>query len=604
MTARYALRCLPIVLAIIAIPFRGFAQGDTCTTALQVVSGVYASTGPTSGDAGPACGGGNNGNWYLYTPSFTGAITITSCHPLNNGTQFDTYVKVFTGSCDNLSCVAYNDDMGQSGQSCSNNVFASYLQVNVTAGQNYYIVWTNTFSSLPFTWELNECEGTAVGATYYDLNDNGTREAGEAHTPVMLLVQPGDHYVYSGNDPYFFCTDMGAHTITVPTPPLYHTAVPASQAFTIATLGQQVTGMDFGFQGIPGIYDGSATIWGWNPWIGNDTQLHLHYANIGTEDITATLTLDVDDQLSFVSASVTPTSINGQNVDWDLGVLAPGTSGTINVTIHTPASVAPNAPVDNGVLLEIAEADVDLLNNSDRLLGNATTSFDPNDKQVSEITITPEDVFEQKLLEYTVHFQNTGTAPAVNIVIKDSLDGDWDLGTFEVVGASHPFTVTVNNEVAIWTFANVMLPTEDSDALGSQGSFHYRMAPKNSLILGDQLTNRADIYFDYNVPVLTNTTVTTVALTTGVVEASLGNGLSVVPSPSNGLVTVRWSDVQLNNARLSVMDALGRTVYTSNLNGNGAQGRGMDLSFLPEGSYVARLSGDVRDVWTRFVIQR
>jgi hypothetical protein len=223
---------------------------------------------------------------------------------------------------------------------------------------------------------------------------------------------------------------------------------------------------------------------------------------------------------------------------------------------------------------------------------------------VSEITITPEDVFEQKLLEYTVHFQNTGTAPAVNIVIKDSLDGDWDLGTFEVVGASHPFTVTVNNEVAIWTFANVMLPTEDSDALGSQGSFHYRMAPKNSLILGDQLTNRADIYFDYNVPVLTNTTVTTVALTTGVVEASLGNGLSVVPSPSNGLVTVRWSDVQLNNARLSVMDALGRTVYTSNLNGNGAQGRVMDLSFLPEGSYVARLSGDVSDVWTRFVIQR
>ncbi|MBP7407407.1 MAG: T9SS type A sorting domain-containing protein [Flavobacteriales bacterium] len=603
MSLRYALPCFPVVLAIGAIPFRGLAQGDTCTTALQVVSGIYSSTGPTSGDAGPACGAGNDGNWYLYTASFNGAITITSCHPLNNGTQFDTYLKVYTGTCDDLVCVAYNDDIGQSGQSCSNNVFASHLQVNVTAGQNYYIVWTNTFSSLPFTWELNECEGTAVGATYYDNNDNGTREAGEPHAPVMLLVQPGDHYVYSGNDPYSFCTDIGEHTISVPTPPLYHIAVPSSRSFDIITLGQQVTGADFGFQGIPGIYDGSSSIWGWNPWIGNNTQLHLHYANIGTEDITATLTLEVDPQLTFVSASITPSSSSGQNVTWNLGVLTPGTSGSINVTISTPATVAPNSSVENGVLLAIAETDIDLLNNSDRLQGNATTSFDPNDKQVSEIIISPDDVAEQKPLEYTIRFQNTGTAPAVNIVIKDSLDGDWDLSTFEMVGASHPLTVTVNNEVAIWTFANIMLPTEDSDALGSQGSLHYRMAPKISLVLGDQLTNRADIYFDYNVPVLTNTTITTVALTAGIEEASLGNGLSVVPSPSNGTVSISWNDAQLNNARFSVMDPLGRTVYTSTMNGSVANGRSMDLSFLPEGSYVARLTSDARDVWTRFVIQ-
>ncbi len=596
MASRYSLFALPLLFAF-WLPSLSLAQGDTCTTALQVVSGVYASTGPTSGDAGPGCGGGTNGNWYLYTPNFTGAITITSCHPLNNGLQFDTYLKVFTGTCDALTCLGFNDDVN----SCPNNGFASYMQVNVTSGQNYYIVWTNTFSSLPFTWELNECEGSAVGVTYSDNNSNGTREPGEAHVPVMLLVQPGDHYVFSGNDPYAFCTDMGAHTVTVPSPPLYHTAVPSSQSFEITALGQQVTGLDFGFQPIPGIYDGSADIWGWNPWIGNDTQLHLHYANIGTEAITANLILDVDAQLSFVSASVAPDDVTGQLVTWNLGALAPGTSGYITVTIHTPATVAPNAAVDNSVTLNIAEADINLPNNSDHQLGNASTSFDPNDEQVSDIVITPEEVVEQKLLEYTVRFQNTGTAPAVNIVIKDSLDADWDLSTFEMVGASHPYTLTVNNAVAIWTFANIMLPTEDSDAIGSQGSFHYRMAPRNNLMLGEQLTNRADIYFDYNVPVLTNTTVTTVLMNTAITELGVGDGLSVHPSPSTGLVTVRWADSQMNNARLSVMDALGRTVYTSNLP---TSGRSIDLSFLPAGSYVARLSGDTTDMWTRFVVQR
>lgn len=596
MASRYPLFALPLLCAS-WLPAVSLAQGDTCTTALQVVSGVYASTGPTSGDAGPGCGGGTNGNWYLYTPNFTGAITITSCHPLNDGFQFDTYLKVYTGTCDALTCLGFNDDVG----SCPNNGFASYMQVNVTSGQNYYIVWTNTFSSLPFTWELNECEGSAVGVTYSDNNSNGTREPGESHVPVMLLVQPGDHYVFSGNDPYAFCTDMGAHTVTVPNPPLYHTAVPASQSFEITALGQQVTGLDFGFQPIPGIYDGSADIWGWNPWIGNDTQLHLHYANIGTEAITATLLLDVDVQLSFVSASVAPDDVTGQLVTWNLGALAPGASGYVNVTIHTPATVAPNAPVDNSVTLNITETDINLPNNSDHQLGNASTSFDPNDKQVSDIVITPEDVVEQKLLEYTVRFQNTGTAPAVNIVIKDSLDADWDLSTFEMIGASHTYTLTVNNAVAIWTFANIMLPTEDSDAIGSQGSFNYRIAPRNNLMLGDQLTNRADIYFDYNVPVLTNTTVTTVFMNTAITELGGGDGLSVHPSPSTGLVTVRWADAQMNNARLSVLDALGRSVYTSNLP---ASGRSIDLSFLPAGSYVARLAGNTSDMWTRFVVQR
>jgi uncharacterized repeat protein (TIGR01451 family) len=602
MALRYALRCLPVVIVLGAIPFRGLAQGDTCTTALQVVSGVYASTGPTTGYAGPACGGGDNGNWYMYTASFTGAITITSCHPLNNGLQYDTYLKVYTGNCGSLTCIGFNDDMGQAGQNCGNNTFASYMQVNVTAGQNYYIVWTNTFSSLPFTWELNECEGTAVGATYYDNNDNGTREAGEPHAPVMLLVQPGNHYLYSGNDPYSFCTDLGAHTITVPTPPLYHNAVPASQAFTIAALGDQVTGMDFGFQGIPGIYDGSVNIWGWNPWIGNNTQLNVQYANIGTEDFDAIVTLELDPLLTYVSASSVPTSVTGSVITWNVGTLSPGESGTINVTIHTPSTVLPNAPVGNGASITIDESDVNIINNSDHVDGTATTSFDPNDKQVNAITITPDDVADQKPLEYTIRFQNTGTAPAVNIVIKDSLDADWDLGTFEMVGATHPFTLTVNNEVAIWTFANIMLPDSSTDQLGSQGSIHYRMAPKNSLIIGDQLTNRADIYFDYNEAVLTNTTVTPVELSTGIAGSESGNGLQVTPSPSNGLVSIRWADAQLNNARFDVLDALGRTVFTARMS-QVTNARNVDLSFLPEGGYVARLSGESTYGWTRFVVQ-
>lgn len=600
MPLRYAFRLLSLAI-VVAIPFRGIAQGDTCTTALDVVSGVYSSSGPTSGSPGPSgCGGGTNGNWYRYTAAFNGAIVITSCHPLNNGLQFDTYLKVFTGDCDNLTCLGFNDDMN--GTNCPNNAFASRMQVNVTAGQNYYIVWTNTFSSLPFTWELNECVGTATGVTYRDSNSNGARDPGEAHLPVMLLVQPGDHHVYSGNDPYSFCTDLGAHTITVPLPPLYHIAVPASQSFTINAQGDQITGMDFAFQPIPGIYDGAVNMWGWNPWIGNNTLLHINCSNIGTEPITPTIALTLDAALSFVSANVTPTSVNGQSITWSLPQLAPGANSNIQVTVFTAISTPPNAPISNSVVLSTAETDINPENNTDDKNGIATTSFDPNDKQVSATSISPDDVTDEKRLEYTIRFQNTGNAPAVNLVIKDSLDSDWDLNTFEMIGASHPFSLTVSNLVAIWTFANIMLPDSSTDELGSQGSIHYRMAPKNSLVLGDQLLNRADIYFDYNEPVLTNTTVTTVELTTAIAEEQAGVGMLVAPSPSNGLVNMRWNEAFTGSAELNVLDALGRVVFTMTIAG-GSNSRSIDLSSLPAGSYIARLSGG-KEAWARFVIQR
>jgi hypothetical protein len=230
------------------------------------------------------------------------------------------------------------------------------------------------------------------------------------------------------------------------------------------------------------------------------------------------------------------------------------------------------------------------------------TAIDPNDKHVSMVSITPDEVLAQEKLAYTINFQNTGTAPAVNIVIKDSLDTDWDLSTFEMIGATHPYTLTINEEVAIWTFANIMLPDSSTNEPASHGSIHYRMAPKNTLTLGDQLTNRGDIYFDYNAPVLTNTTVTTVELSASIEEGAMRNGLAVAPSPSTGLVSLSWSDARLNNSRLTVTDALGRVVHASSMAAN-SNTRSLDLSSLPAGSYVARLSG-ATEAWARFMIQR
>ncbi|MBL7980590.1 MAG: T9SS type A sorting domain-containing protein [Flavobacteriales bacterium] len=581
-----------------------FAQGDTCTTALEVVSGVHYANGPSTG-AGVDCVTGGalsyNGDWYSYTPSFSGTIQITSCHTLNQQPYPDTYLYVLTGSCGSLTCLFQNDDMG----ACNGYPFFSMLEIPVVQGETYFIVWTDNWSNSAFYWELRECAGTVTGVTYRDANSNGVRDTGEEQVDVMLQVDPGAQFRYAGQAPYSFCSSIGTYTISVPTPPVYHNAVPATRTYTVAAQGDQVTGMDFAFQPIPGMYDAAVTLWGWNPWIGNNTQLHIHYSNPGTEPIEASVLLTLDPLLSYVSASTPATSVNGPLVTWDLGTLQPGSSGTINVTVFTSISATPNAPILNTVILATEESDVNAANNADDMHGIATTSFDPNDKAVDLVSITPEQVIAQQKLEYTIRFQNTGNAPAVNVVIKDSLDADWDLSTFEMIGATHPYSLTITNEVAIWTFANIMLPDSATDPLGSQGSFTYRMAARPTLQLGEQLTNRADIYFDYNEPVLTNTTVTTVELNTNISDGTRQNTFDVFPNPSNGQLQLRYNAAALGHAQLTVLDALGRMVYTSSITGL-SQGRAvsLDLAGLHSGTYIARLTADGVEERVRFVIRR
>ena len=570
-----------------------FAQGDTCTNALPIISGFHHADGPTTGDGGGSfgCGSsGQNGNWYVYTAAFTGTINITSCNNLNEPSD-DTYLKVLSGTCGSLSCVAFNDDMGSN--SCPGYAFATYLDIPVTAGESYYLIWTSTFNSDDFWWTLTECFGTVSGATYRDLNNNGLRDAGEQHISTMLEVNPGVSMHYSGTETYSFCTDSGAYTITVPNPPLYHTAVPASHTYSVTAQGQLVTDKDFGFQSVPGIYDGRAEIWGWNPWIGNNTNYHINYRNVGTEDIDGSLVLTLDPLTAFVSSSIAPTNVSGQTVTWAISTLAPGEMDYINVTYHTDSTALTTDTVTASVAFNLSQVELTPNDNTDAISAHPTTSFDPNEKLVDVSTITPDEIAAGKALEYTIHFQNTGTQPAVNIVLRDMIDQDLDLSSFEMIGATHDNQISINGNEIAWTFANILLPDSGTDLEASQGGVHFRMRPKASVTLGTLMLNTGAIYFDYNEPVITNTVETEVVTTSGIAAIANTNGLLIYPSPGNGSFQLRWNNASATDTHLEVLDIAGRVLHSQQgfqlLQG---QVLPLDLTDLADGQYMVRVSAN------------
>ncbi|WP_223808836.1 DUF7619 domain-containing protein [Rufibacter hautae] len=137
-------------------------------------------------------------------------------------------------------------------------------------------------------------------------------------------------------------------------------------------------------------------------------------------------------------------------------------------------------------------------------------SFDPNDKQVVPVGLTAEHYTPTNTpLRYTVRFQNTGTDYAYRVVVVDTLSADLDMSTFKVGAVTHPYRINISGQerpVVTFTFDNIMLPDSARNQAGSNGAIQFSVKPKAGLAEKHLIENLADIFFDYNEPVRTNTT--------------------------------------------------------------------------------------------------
>ena len=141
-------------------------------------------------------------------------------------------------------------------------------------------------------------------------------------------------------------------------------------------------------------------------------------------------------------------------------------------------------------------------------------SYDPNDKQVlpSGTTVqhfTPTDAE----LQYQIRFQNTGTDTAYTVTVIDTLSDNLDIATLQVGASSHKYTFNVSGKgkpVLTWTFNNINLPDSTKDRLKSNGFISFSIKAKTGLPAQTKIENYADIIFDYNDPVRTNTTFNTI----------------------------------------------------------------------------------------------
>ncbi len=314
----------------------------------------------------------------------------------------------------------------------------------------------------------------------------------------------------------------------------------------------------------------------WTPYTftpGFPTFTTVQYCNDGTIPMSGNVVVQYDPSLVWYQSGTTPSGhvINNNDVPsthdavnqiltYDFVGLLPGQCVYLDVDYETPigTGLLPGDPIYIDAVVNPIAGDVTPTNNTTYLPSLITSSWDPNDKAVSpdgDITVDDNDH------AYYIRFQNEGNGNANTVVVKDELDANLDLHSLRNVYASHDYILTVeNNNTLVFTFNNIQLPPKSVNELASQGFVAFTLTQDGDLPVGTIINNTADIYFDFNPAIVTNTVENEIVeKVTGITTADVQNALSVFPNPSTGVY-----QVQLNNAMeatsMKVYDLVGNTI--------------------------------------------
>jgi len=184
-------------------------------------------------------------------------------------------------------------------------------------------------------------------------------------------------------------------------------------------------------------------------------------------------------------------------------------------------------------------------------------------------------------LQYTIRFQNTGTAPAQNIYILDTLDTELDWSTFELLQTTHNMQiVNLGNGVLRFEFNNIWLPDSSVSQELSQGHIIFRIRENVNNPVYSEITNTAYIYFDWNEAIVTNTTYNINDMIEWVGNESEYQ-IATYPNPTRDMVNVELP----GSFNYTICDILGSQILHSSALNKAT----IDLSAFASGTYIIQI---------------
>ena len=216
--------------------------------------------------------------------------------------------------------------------------------------------------------------------------------------------------------------------------------------------------------------------------------------------------------------------------------------------------------------------------------------YDPNDKQATPSGFEEDHyILPDTDLNYTIQFQNTGTDTAFRVVITDQLSPLLNPASVQPGPSSHPYDFRLGDQgLLTFTFSNIELPDSNTNLAASQGFVTFKIAQRPTLPYGSLIENNANIFFDFNPPILTNTTFHTIGNLVDVLSSSVSvanpqTEIKVMPNPMQDGAWIQLEGITSEESiLLQLFDTNGRKVQQVKGDGNNIY---LSRSGLPSGMY-------------------
>jgi hypothetical protein len=488
---------------------------------------------------------------------------------------------------------------------------------NVQPGEIYMLMVTNYSTSSGFIrmtelnggnfFDTSDCTGFTLNA-FIDANGNDIKDEDEILFPngnlnytinngdeITLNSSLGNYYIFEENenndyDFEYTIDDLYDNYYSVETPSIENQFI---------TQGE-ITNIDIPIDIVAPHTDFSIHITPLNsPNPGFDTVHQITIKNSGTSQIdTGTITYNFDANTTFVSSSDPNTTQSENTLTIPFTDLAPFETRNIYITLNTNAPPAVN--IDDMLIFsaEISAGGVEDIypeDNTSQLELVVIGSYDPNDKLESHGgSISYPDFTTDDYLYYTIRFQNTGTASAQNVEIKDFLTGEHEASSLVMLSASHDYQLKIDDQDLEWEFRNINLPDSTNDEPNSHGFVSFKIKPTAGFDINTIFENTAEIYFDFNLPIITNTVVTTFKSRLSIDEIE-NEVVRFHPNPTKGDVFITSKQALKH---IEVTNILGQTLISHALNTLETQ---INLSSFDAGSYFINLQTDDGKVIKRVV---
>ena len=294
---------------------------------------------------------------------------------------------------------------------------------------------------------------------------------------------------------------------------------------------------------------------------GFDSDYQLLVKNVGNQILSGDVTLSYPENLMVFFDSDLPFDTSTSNsFTWNFTDLIPFQSFSVHISFTVNPPTDPNFPVNIDDILTFdiianpISGDANPENNTFELNQTVVGSYDPNDILCLEGENIPVNQVGE-YVHYRIRFENTGTFPAENIVVKNTIDlQKFDVTSLKVLNGSHEFVTRINGDEIEFVFENINLPFDDQN---NDGFILYKIRTLSDLMESEFFANSAEIYFDYNFPILTNNYVTEIGESLSLSEVSTSENFVIYPNPAKQFLTITSQD---NIETIRIFNTLGKLI--------------------------------------------